>query len=308
MENKFSIHSSHSSDNIRFTIALITINCVILFAGRSIQHLFNDIPIRIVLWDPHFMKSIVNNLLELSWEEYVSSVEWDRRIQNIVRYLGVFYFLCTIYCVLCFFMNDRRSRVILLSGAFALFALSVLYYLDKFMRIGELMEYSAQWMSPIFLFLLLNKSTSIQNVGLLMRVSVALTFTGHALYAMGIYPVPGNYVDMMIIALDISQETAMKFLWVAGLLDIVVSILILLPYTHRYAALYAFAWGGLTAFARIWVNFDPSFTSESAIQWGPEFLVRIPHALIPLAIWFFPAELHESSESFFRTKKQLHKS
>lgn len=134
--------------------------------------------------------------------------------------------------------------------------------------------------------MLVVKDVKIDTLGLYMRVAVALTFAGHGLYAIGFYPVPGHFIDMIIMAFHVQENTAVVLLQWAGWLDLIVALLILAPFVYRYAALYAFACGILTAIARVWSNYDPTLPFGSLYQWLPETLVRIPNAIIPLAIYY----------------------
>ena len=119
-----------------------------------------------------------------------------------------------------------------------------------------------------------------------MRIAVALTFAGHGLYAIGFYPVPGHFVDMMIMSLHVEESTAVGLLQWAGWIDLIIALLILVPFVYPYAALYAFAWGILTAIARVWSNYDATLPLDSLYQWVPETLVRLPNALVPLVVYY----------------------
>jgi hypothetical protein len=274
------------SDNTRITTTLI-LNCFILLAGRSIQHLFKDVPIRSLLWDQRLMEDIVR-AIGIPWGEFVGSITWDNRINFLVHTVGLFYFLCSILCLYILIKGpakiERQYRVFVVV-AVALFLLSLLYFKEGFYRIGELMELTAQWMSPLIVYFAINDGIN-EKLKLLIRIAIALTFTGHGLFAVGFYPIPGNFVDMLIMSTGVTQNTAEQVLFVAGCLDFLISILIFFPRTYRYAAFYAFVWGFITAAARIWANFDAQFTADSLFQWIPEMMVRIPNALLPLTLFF----------------------
>lgn len=270
------------------TTRLLIIACICLFAGRAVQHLFQDIPIRILLWDQLLMERVVN-AFGITWDEYIQNPQWDQRIQLLIKVFGLIYLTCLVFAISLLSRSPKITRYssILVVGAFFLFLLSAIYFMDKFFRLGELMEYTCQWISPLLLYLLLhNKISEYQSVWA-MRLAVVFTFTGHGLYAIGFYPIPGNFIDMIIMSLGVTQSTAEIILTTAGWLDFILSLLVLLPYTYRYAALYAFAWGALTAFARIWANFDADFSGQSFYQWLPEVLVRVPNAILPLCIYLY---------------------
>jgi hypothetical protein len=269
-------------------IRLLIIACACLFAGRAFQHLFQDIPIRILLWDQLLMESVVN-LFGITWDEYIQNPQWDQRIQLLIKTFGAIYLACLVFVIFLWSSspNVTRYHFVLLAGSILLFLLSLVYFMDKFFRLGELLEYTCQWISPLLLYLLLEKRINEEHAVWAMRLAIVFTFSGHGLYAVGFYPTPGNFIDMIIMSFGVSQSTAETMLTTAGWLDFILSALILLPYTYRYAALYAFVWGALTALARIWANYDVDFSGQSFYQWLPEVLVRVPNAIVPLCVYLY---------------------
>lgn len=231
------------------------------------------------------MEALVNHVLDISWQEFVSSAAWDKRIQMFVQLLGVLHLACGIVCILTLYYRKKFLNHLIIIGSVAMGFLSVLYFIEKFFRAGELMEYTLQWSSPLMFYFLVSNNLSLPRVLLLMKAAIALTFVGHGLYAIGYYPMPGHFIDMVIMSLNINEQQAIVLLTLAGWLDIIVSVLLFIPSTERHAALYAAVWGGLTAAARLWANFDVNLAGDSLSQWVPEMLVRVPHALVPLALY-----------------------
>jgi hypothetical protein len=263
-------------------VLIISSACV--FAGRAWIHLIFDIPIRSVVWHQQLMEGLVNSILNISWEDFVRSRTWDQRIQFLIQSAGVFYSVCFVYSLI----KLRRRAIgntLLLVGAAGLLLLSIIYFIDKFWRVGELLEFTVQWMSPVLLVMSSQLKPRYERIFNLARFAVALTFLGHGLYAIGYYPVPGNFIDMMIMTFGISQSTATTLLAVAGWIDIVVAVALFFPYVLKSAAMYAFAWGLATAFARLWANFDSGLAEDIFLQWAPEVMVRVPNALIPMVVF-----------------------
>ena len=126
----------------------------------------------------------------------------------------------------------------------------------------------------------------VKRLVLYLKIAIAFTFTAHGLYAVGYYPQPGVFVDMLINILHVSEATAKDFLIVAGVLDFAIAIGIFIPRIAKYFLLYAALWGGLTALARVWANFYWAFALSSLHQNLYETLYRLPHMLIPLALVF----------------------
>ena len=297
MNSKLAVHKPVDPINKSVTLLLLA-SSMAVFAGRAYQHFYYDIPIRIVLWDQNVMEDVLLNVFNIPWDEFIRSSEWDSRIQSTVRTIGLVYFCCFAWCTQFTFRKSVRCARILLVGAAFLFFLAVLYSLDRFGRVGELMEYTCQWFAPIALFLMLRGGNSLL-IGWGLRMTVALTFAGHGLYATGYYPIPGNFIDMAILGFGVNEDTAVRILAVAGWLDFLIAILIWFPATDRFAAFYAFLWGAVTAMARIWTNFDVQFIDESMSQWLFETVVRIPNALLPLAIFLFRQRVSQVTEGKF---------
>jgi hypothetical protein len=137
-------------------------------------------------------------------------------------------------------------------------------------------------MAPL---LLIRARTRPESGGLsaLARLAVAGTFVGHGLYAAGIHPVPGPFIDMVILHFGVTESSARHMLLLFGLLDFAVGAAMLLPHRlARFFLLYAAIWGGLTALARIGWHFDAGRPGLGWDIWISEVLMRAPHAGIPL--------------------------
>ena len=117
-----------------------------------------------------------------------------------------------------------------------------------------------------------------------------MTFVGHALFAIGFHPVPGNFIDMLISILGVSEDTAVELLLLAGCIDITASVLLFVKETERYALFFMIFWGAATAFARIFANFNIDLAYASGLQWIPETIYRFPHSLIPLGLYLYLRE------------------
>jgi hypothetical protein len=117
-----------------------------------------------------------------------------------------------------------------------------------------------------------------------LKVAIALTFIPHGLFAMGVFPVPGHFVDMTISILKITEDNARIFLWVVGFLDVVGSILIFVSFRFSKIILYYFVfWGLVTALARIYVGFIPQLAGMTIHNSLFLTIYRLPHGLVPLA-------------------------
>jgi len=127
---------------------------------------------------------------------------------------------------------------------------------------------------------------------------ISLMFVGHGMFAVGIHQVPGPFVDMGIMVFGMSEANARLFLIFAGSLDFLASLLLFIPRTELYALAFAICWGSITAFARIIANFDIHLAAFSSHQWVMETVYRLPHGLIPLAIFLYLKSKREDNNQY----------
>ncbi len=80
---------------------------------------------------------------------------------------------------------------------------------------------------------------------------------------------------------------ALRLLRVAGVLEFVVALAVLLPFRRVAlpALAYAAAWGLATALARSAAFVRWENLSESSAQWLHETVLRLPHAAVPLVLF-----------------------
>jgi len=268
----------------------------LLFAGRAWQHLFWDAPFRTLLWDQEVMENLVLFLRGGTWQEYVTSAATDRFIAYIIIGFGVFY---AVMAILTLFLRGKhlvRFTWLYIISSVALVFLAFLYSKEKFFHLGQFFEYAIQFMLPLFFCYGLTQRIELKKLLLVMKIAIAFTFTAHGLYAIGYYPQPGVFVDMLINSLHFSESTAHSFLMVAGVLDFVIAVAIFLPRIAKYFLVYAAIWGGLTALARTWANFYWDFPLDSLHQNLYGTVYRLPHMLIPLAALFILLKLEQTKQ------------
>jgi len=265
-------------------ISILRIAAFLVFLGRAYQHLVWDAPYRAILWDEALLKGIVENISNLTWNEYVTSLGVDNGIGIITKIIGVFYLLCAIAALKVKTTMKKVGKFFLIGGSFGLFILAILYCKEKFFHVGQFFEYMIQFISPIVLYLVLFTEVEFKKIRLIALIAIAFTFSCHGLYAIGYYPRPGSFVDMTLNTLPITEPTAHLMLKIAGILDFVVAIAIFIPKISYPALVYAFIWGGLTALARLAGHFHVEFLWNTFSQWTWEVLIRIPHALLPLFV------------------------
>ena len=267
---------------------LLQLATIAVFSGRAFQHLFWDAPFRVLFWDEQWMSGPVSFFLGMDWQTYVTHSATDKIIQNFIVLLGAFYLLAAL--VAAFIRKiPRRWHWILLFGAANLIFLSFLYTKDKFYHLGQFFEYSLQFAVPIFLYIVAKQKTFSKKIIFYLKVTTALTFICHGLYAVNYYPRPGPFVEMLINILGVNDGQAIQFLNIAGYMDFVVSAALFVPlrWVVMIAAAYAALWGFGTTIARVWANFYPDFWMESLKMWLHESVYRLPHFLVPLLILMY---------------------
>ena len=286
------MHLKHS--NIQLVQVILRLATFLLFAGRAWQHLFWDAPFRALLWDQQIMENIVLFFRGGTWQEYVTSAATDRYIQTAITGFGIFYALMAVVTLFIRSQHIKKFMWLYILSSVLLAFLAFLYTMEKFYHAGQFFEYAIQVLLPLFFIYMLSQRIKPGRLLLFMKIAIALTFSAHGLYATGFYPQPEVFVDMFISILHVSEPVAVKMLFLAGILDFVVSVALFVPLLAKYALLYAALWGGLTAVARTWANFYFEFPLSSLHQNLYETLYRLPHLLVPLAAFYIVLHLRKT--------------
>lgn len=254
---------------------ILRLSTFFVLFGRGLQHIFYDVPFRTILWSESLFAPLFK-FFNWSWNDYVTSPVTDRLINSFSILIGVFLIISSVIAI----FNLKKARIALILSGFYLIILSLLYMATKFFIPAQFIEYSAQMFSP-FALVLLWRSGNSEKLVLFTRIAVALTFIGHGSYALGIFPVPGNFIDMVINILGCSEEFAKIFLKVMGSLDFLAAALLFIPLLDQWALNFCCMWGVLTSFARIGEESVFGLT-HTLLTLGHEFIMRGPHFLLPL--------------------------
>ncbi len=278
---KQTMQAKQSPHNLLIT--LLRLSTFLVFAGRAWQHLFWDAPFRALLWDKDWMESTITWLTGDTWQAYVTSETAGYFIDNFIFSFGIFYGVMAILTLVIKQSMKTLTWLYALSSL-ALGFLAFLYCKDKFYHLGQFFEYAIQFSLPLFFYLALTEKINILKLRLYLKIAIALTFSAHGLYALGYYPQPGVFVDMVINTLHVSESTATYMLYLAGILDMVFAIGIFIPRFAKVSLIYMVLWGAATAVARTWANFYMDFPLNSLHQNLHETIYRLPHALIPFTV------------------------
>ncbi|QQS30379.1 MAG: hypothetical protein IPM47_05365 [Sphingobacteriales bacterium] len=271
-------------------ILWLKILCFCVFSGRAWQHLRWDAPYRAFLWSESLLSPLFKTFGR-SWQYYVSNS--DAFIVSGIKVAGVFFVLAAV-CSLIAAPFRRLPRIVLPVGGIMLFVLALMYWKEKSFLMGELLEYSAQVACPWLLYASVYRSeVGFAQIKTAIKIAVALTFLGHGLFAIGYYPVPGFFQQMMVNTFGWSEITTKHFLFVAGVLDIAVAVGIFLPYIKTPLLVYAAGWGFITALARIVANYNSNIPLYSLDLWLFEVIYRLPHGALPLLLLFIDRDNKE---------------
>lgn len=273
-----------SNSQWKMVIWLLRLSCFLVFVGRGWQHLFTgDAPFRVLFWDEDLLTPLVRTVFGMSWDEWATSESVDGAIQSSIYITGAFYFLCAILSLIVQH-SDRAIKFLLGIGCASLVFLAFLYFKDRFYQYAQFFEYAAQFMAPgLLIWAVSVKKFPPMGFDFSLRLAVALTFICHGLYAFGYYPVPGNFVDMTIQILNVSDSQALALLEIAAILDFAVGGLLIMGILKPFAYGYAIFWGVATTAARLMANISWDLLGSDLMRWLPEFLQRGPHATIPAA-------------------------
>ena len=247
------------------------------------MHFYWEGPYGILLWqDDTFALA---GKLGFSWEEFVGSGADDGFVQKCVARMSWLYLICTIL-TLTVRKGSRIQMAALVGGSGLLVVLSYAKYLAAQRQLPTFIEHGGQMLIPIILVTAL-------ALGARHRVTVAaailafiMTFAGHGSYAVGLWPTPSSFYAMTSVILQVDFATAKALMLGAGILDFVICIGLFIPFLRRPSALYGVAWGFLTAIARPVAGMSLSLYYWGADQFLHEAVLRAPHFLIPLYLYF----------------------
>lgn len=267
--------------------------------GTGLSGLFYDFPLRTLLWDQSSWSWFAERA-GYSWVEWVTDPTVDRLIDSAGRWLGVF--LSVGGLLLLYY---RPTRWLTWTVTILLLLLQFLTWKNHFFRIGRLLEGCLQTGGPLLYYWWVrlspgpsarergdvaasgNRIAKLDAYWWAVRLFVALTFTGHGLYAIGYYPVPAHFVLMTQSGLGVGEETARHLLAGVGFLDFLAAVALLLPYRPavKTALCWVIPWAILTTLARLW-SYGGLVAFDTLVgQWLPEVVRRLPHVLVPVALW-----------------------
>lgn len=277
------VTDAHETTSDRVPVSIIRLGVFLCFAGWTWVHLYWESPYGILLWQDSTWE--LASRLGVNWEEFVGSGAEDGFVQKWLARVGWLYLVCTILTLT---VGNRSwiQMAALLGGSGLVVVLSYAKYLAAQSQPPMFVEYGGQMLIPVLLVLALALGARHRvTIGTAM-VAVVMTFAGHGCYALNIWPTPATFYGMTCVSLHVEYETARTLIRIAGVLDVLICIGIFIPPLRRPCALYAAVWGFLTAIARPVAGMSWSLNYWGADQFLHEAVLRGPHFLIPLYLFF----------------------
>jgi len=270
------------------TRTFLKISVILVLLGRGYQYLFFSAPFMSLYYYAEFLKPYIEEKTGMLWHDFLSLPEIDNSTDAIIYGIGCFFLITIPFIFLLKKKNFQWLQIPILASGIGLIFLAVLLTITKNYKVGQFIEYSIQFTSPFLLLSFIRYDWIQHNLLFLLKLLIAFTFVGHGLYAIGYYPVPGYFIDMVIHIFKCSESFARTFLIIAGILDIILAIGLFLPNKSvvKYCLIWAIIWGFSTAIARVVGNYYPDFLMRSLHQTLYEMVYRLPHGLIPLLALF----------------------
>lgn len=264
---------------LEYCLRLSTFFC---FAGWAWGHLY---------WEPSYASILWNDTtftwfqqLGYSWEEFVGTGANNGLIQKFFRWIGWLFLGGSILS----FTVRRNSWIqltMLLFSGLLILAVALGKFIKSEFELPMLVEHGGQILSPILLVIALSLGVRHRITVTTAIIAFWMTFAGHGLYAVGIWPTPATFVGMTRVISGLDADSAKLFLLVVGILDLTICFGIAIPFLRRTCALYALIWGMLTAAARPVAGMSWDLNYWGADQFLHESVYRAPHVFIPLYLF-----------------------
>lgn len=271
-------------------VSLLRFAAFFLFFGRGWQHLAYYGPYDTLFFSKNFFGGLYSWITGIPYGDLLSNPNFAQYFDWFNDVLSIFFFLAAISVL---FINKKNSwykRWVRIGGYLLLFT-AFGYYVEKKFVLGQFLEYTAQFATP-YLLLMAVKYKMKSWFLFVAKWSIAITFVCHGLYAIGYYPIPGDFMNMVINYTGMTNADAELTLKIMGYADFAFAIGLFIPVVSKYVLWYGLLWGFLTAFARVYTNFDIDFLKLSFTQNALEFFIRIPHFILPLLLLRYKKEIH----------------
>lgn len=275
---------------------MLKIASMAVLLGWAWHLLWWEAPFRALVHNPYMTKPLVE-LLGGEWSAFVQRPLVRKAIHYGETFLGLVLLLCGLSVP--FAEKGSLARSSLVAGGGILVLIAFVTFLDRTLMLGCFFEFAAQILTPFILYKATGENERAgSSLHFWLKAAIALTFLSHGLFAIGYYPVPGNFMDMVIIIFDVNNDIARQYLQIAGIMDFLVAVGILFPRIRTPFLVYAVIWGFLTALARPMGHYFPDNVSYTLTRYLHEFVLRTPHFLLPVILLW----MERATPGFFRDR------
>ena len=265
------------------TITLLKLSVFFIFLGLFLQYIFWKIPLADVLVTKDLMEPIVSKVSSLTWNEYLESDFVGKASAIYPMVVGWIFLILAFISVL---LNHRSSRgsSFLIFGTLLILLHLLILYLSSDLAWHLFFKNATMFATPLLLNAALFSNMRDRRFIGWVRVVLAVTFIFHGINAIGFFQIPESYLYMIEQTLFLDHQTATQFLFVIGVIDIIVGVFVLIPMKIKFFLYYMVFWGLMTALARPVAYFDGSEFFPAMASSFYDFLVRLPNVILPLMI------------------------
>lgn len=266
-------------ENIKQPVFWLFISSASLFLGKMFQAGSSGTAIVECLGYESWLSGLVG--LWMPWEEYAVDI-YPTLSEMAAGFWTAGYFIA--FAGL-FLPGTWRWAIWL--GAILLLLEAIMSMAGQYYWLVSFLEKSLMIVTPVLYLSAKYPEDRLRiNWAVMGRLAVVIVFVIHGMYALTIFPRPGYWIEMVSMVTGFSGEWAGWFLNGIGVLDILVAGWVLLrPGLSNLVWYYLIAWGLLTAIARILGFIQEGFVADALTNWGYETLIRLPHGLVPLALY-----------------------
>jgi len=266
-----------------------------MLIGRAYQHIRWGGPFRDIFYHPEglggWYAALIGRPLKVIYNDHF----YEYALSYFSDGVGFVFLLAAI--VILFYERLAKFKWLVYAAlGFLLLTFFGFLYGKNLDQYGMFFEHTAQFFAPLlFIWAFQGMQRKVITLG---TIAIAITYFCHGLYAYGYYPQPGHFADMMIIGFGMKEDLARSVLVGIGVLDFVFALIAMLSLIN-FGRLenskmlkiifiinlwYAVIWGVLTSVARVYTSYTDGMFWHWADQYWLEFLVRIPHFIIPYVL------------------------
>lgn len=255
--------------------SIIKFAFLLTLIGSALRYFLFDTPLRILFWNEAVMQPILSHF-GIQWESIANSLLFDRILvwtgKVIATYLSI--------CALILLVQKELSKGLIQIVTILFIFFSLLNWMDNFFHLPYLLEQTIFCFTGWVYLMEKEQKTSFTFI----KILIALTFIGHGLYAMNIYNIPGEFVQLTMNSTGLNEQNSIIFLKIVGIFDILFSLFLFSKNKKIIVIglIYCILWGIITAFSRITGHFHSELGIHSLDEYWHECIIRIPNGLVPL--------------------------